>query len=290
MRIQLPINVWLRRLFSTIQEQLVTDIDPQELPHSAIIFSPHQDDETLGCGGIIIHKRNAGSDIKIVYMTDGRQSHGHLISVDELITMRKREALAASKKLGLDEQSVIFLDNQDGTLHEICEAVIQQVEQLLQQLRPEEIFIPYSKEPTSDHQATNRIVLSALHKTSLNTTVYEYPVWFWHHWPWVSLWQNTYGGTFSVLKNTLFTGIGLVLFKDFRSRIMVEDVLDQKGSALQQHHTQMTRINSDPRWMTLHDICNGEFLSCFFGKQEIFHRYSFHGNNSSLNKPRQNYR
>ncbi len=42
----------------------------------AMVFSPHQDDETLGCGGMIARKREQGIPVVVTFLTDGRGSHG----------------------------------------------------------------------------------------------------------------------------------------------------------------------------------------------------------------------
>jgi LmbE family N-acetylglucosaminyl deacetylase len=44
-----------------------------------VVFSPHPDDETLGCGSTIIKKKRLGADVTIVFMTDGSKSHPHFI-------------------------------------------------------------------------------------------------------------------------------------------------------------------------------------------------------------------
>ncbi|MEZ6086390.1 MAG: PIG-L family deacetylase [Phycisphaerae bacterium] len=56
----------------------------------AIVFSPHQDDEVLGCGGTIIKKIEQGADVHIVFMTNGRRSHAGHMEIDALIEMRRR--------------------------------------------------------------------------------------------------------------------------------------------------------------------------------------------------------
>ncbi|MEO1183999.1 MAG: PIG-L family deacetylase, partial [Cyanobacteria bacterium J06636_27] len=37
---------------------------------SALVFSPHQDDETIGCGGMIALKRSQAIPVKVVFLTD----------------------------------------------------------------------------------------------------------------------------------------------------------------------------------------------------------------------------
>lgn len=39
---------------------------------SAIVFSPHQDDETLGCGGMIALRRAQNIPVSVVFLTDGQ--------------------------------------------------------------------------------------------------------------------------------------------------------------------------------------------------------------------------
>jgi len=56
-------------------KHVVSELDEKDLGCTATVFSPHPDDETLGCGGTIIKKKRAGAEVKIFYMTDGRKSH-----------------------------------------------------------------------------------------------------------------------------------------------------------------------------------------------------------------------
>ena len=98
------------------QIERIKEIPAKDLSASAIIFSPHQDDETLGCGGTIIRKREAGAEVKIVFMTDGSQSHHHFTSESELIALRQQEAIKAAQTLKVAEEDVIFFGFLDGEL------------------------------------------------------------------------------------------------------------------------------------------------------------------------------
>jgi len=90
------------------------EVPKSELRRSALVFSPHPDDESLGCGGTIIKKRQAGATVKLVHMTDGAASHRHLMPPRELATRRKAEALSAARTLDVDQ--IYFLDFADGAL------------------------------------------------------------------------------------------------------------------------------------------------------------------------------
>lgn len=242
-----------------------------ELKRSAIIFSPHPDDETLGCGGTIMKKKVAGADIHIVFMTDGGGSHAHLISEDTLISIREREALAATQALGMERNKSIFLGFKDKNLWENHKTAMDKVIQILLHRKPDEIFIPYYRETVKDHWATNKIVISALEKVKNRTIVYEYPVWFWNHWPWVSTSLKSRPHALKILKKSFFSNIHLLF--DFRCSVDIHDILELKWAALSEYKSQMTRLIPDHRWATLHDLANGRFLNCFFQSHEIFHRY-----------------
>jgi LmbE family N-acetylglucosaminyl deacetylase len=246
-----------------------------DLGGSAIVFAPHPDDETLGCGGTIIKKRRTGADVKIVFMTDGSYSPDDLMSADELRSIRLNEALAASRLLGIDGGDVVFLEFEVGKLGENLDSAINRVTEILLKQPSREIFIPYYKDKhlLLDHVATNRIVVSALQVLGRKAIIYEYPIWFWwNFWPWTSVYTRSRRKTLKFLKKSLASGLSLL--RDFRCSVYIGDVLELKRAALDQHKSQMTRLVPDSRWPTLGDVSNGEFLECFFQEHEIFYRYS----------------
>ena len=87
----------------------------------ALVIAPHQDDETLACGGIIARKRNEGLPVHVVFITDGSASHpGHARLVPPVIaTLRQQEAMRAMAYLGVERTAVHFLNEPDGTLKTI---------------------------------------------------------------------------------------------------------------------------------------------------------------------------
>ena len=265
-----------RRFCEHLMKYLMVELDEKDLERSAIVFSPHPDDETLGCGGTVIKKIRAGAEVKIVFMTDGRKSHRHLISENELKSIRSTEALAASRMLGVKANDVIFLDFEDGELSKNQNYAMHKVIEILLSQQPEGIFIPSCKEPSlwsGDHLATNRIVTSALRMCGRKADIYEYPIWFWYHWPWMSMPIHNIRRLLAYLMNSPVSLLSLL--RDFRCSIFVGDVLELKRAALDQYASQMKRIIPDTRWLTLSDISNGEFLECFFQNHEVFRRYVF---------------
>lgn len=259
----------LRERFRHKIEQNIP-LSQQDLAASAIVFSPHQDDETLGCGGTIARKCQAGAEIKLVFMTDGRRSHHRFVPEEELIALRQQEAIAAAKTLGVVANNVVFLDFLDCQLAERTVEAIAKVTELLQLYHPQQVFIPYVRETHPDHLATHQIVVSALKNLSHEIAVYEYPVWYWHHFPW------TYAGSkdsrLDHLKASIKASWGKQLLREFNYRVDIAAVKAQKRQALAQHQTQTKPLVDDPDWGVLQDVADGEWLECFFQTQEIFRR------------------
>ena len=211
----------------------------------------------------------------IVFMTDGSKSHRRLISENELKAIRANEGLAASRSLGLSACDICFLELEETKLSEHLDAATNRLTEILLQQQPEEIFMPYYKEPSlwsEDHLATNRIVLSALQMCRRKIIIYEYPIWFWQYWPWASIPIRSHRELLRVLKKSCVSGSRLL--GDFRCSIYIGDVLELKRNALKQYKSQMTQLIPDPRWRSLGDVSNGEFLACFFQEHEIFRRHS----------------
>ena len=259
-----------RQLRDRFRERIdrITPISTEDLVASAIVFSPHPDDETLGCGGTIIRKRKAEAEVKIVFMTDGSFSHHRFIPRKELIELRQKEAIAAAKVLGIAETDAIFLNFSDGKLQQGASKAIAIVKELLRQVCPQQVFIPYIRETHPDHLATSQIVLAALNNYTQKVAVYEYPIWYWHHFPWTRTGKRD--SRLSYLKASIKAKWGQQLLQEFNYRVAIESVKSQKQLALAQHQTQMKRLVDDSNWGLLKDVSDGEWLDCFFQTQEIF--------------------
>jgi LmbE family N-acetylglucosaminyl deacetylase len=214
-----------------------------------------------------------GADVKIVFMTDGSRSHSSLIAPGQLVSIRASEAVAAARELGVEEQDVAFLGFRDGALGKNRDAAISEVLNILNRHQPDQVFFPYYQDVELDHIATNEVVVSALQRWQRRVKAFEYPIWAWYHWPCVSVPLGTRRGAKTILTNSYRTWFGLRLLKDCRSFIPIRDVITQKRAALDQHESQMVRRQSDPNWLTLHDVSDGQFLECFFQEAEVFRHY-----------------
>jgi len=268
-----------KRVLSDLLRYLLTlccrEIPESELSRSALVFSPHPDDESLACGGTIIKKKRAGATIKLVHMTDGGGSHSHhLISTQELRAIRRAESINAARVLDVDH--TYFLDFKDGALRKNIGLAAERVLTILRQEKPEEIFVPHFREPmrqAADHVAATQIVMAALDSYRKKVTVWEYPVWFWFHWPWVSLRSGCPPIKMRhIARNTVRSLAGSRAFLDLSHSLNISDAIQQKTAAIAEHKSQMTRLIPQSRWTTLADVSHGQFLNTFYYDHEFFRR------------------
>lgn len=237
---------------------------------SAIVFAPHPDDETLGCGGTIAIKRRQNADVSVVVMTDGSDSHTPMIGRDKLVEIRASEVRAATGELGVEPDRLFLLGYPDGALSDNLEQAAAAVQSIIRERSPREIYLPYRGDIIADHVSTYRIVVRAVKESGFRGRLYEYPVWFWMQWPFCQQRAGNNGGLARLLSSTLISNLRLLY--SFNDGQKIADVIEVKRAALNEHRSQMTRLTGDEEWPILQDVAGGEFISCFLQDHEIFRR------------------
>jgi LmbE family N-acetylglucosaminyl deacetylase len=128
------------------------------------------DDETLGCGGSLYRHVMAGESVTVAYMTDGRKGDPALnaralpprereLLEEALAAVRREEARRAAATLGV--RDLRFLGNRDQELR-VTPHTRGQVRELLEELKPDLVYLPFPTDHHPDHRTTNRILLAAL--------------------------------------------------------------------------------------------------------------------------------
>ena len=173
------------RLLDRALRQRLAPFARDDWTASAVIIAPHPDDETLGCGGVACKKIAAGAEVRFVFVTDGAASHVRQVGAEALRRMRAREALDAAARLGAGADQVAFLEVPDGRAADYVPEIARQLSTLLHAWRPESVYVVHAGDPPSDHRAAHLGVSAAIRSYGRRLQVFEYPVWFWYHWPWV---------------------------------------------------------------------------------------------------------
>lgn len=127
-----------------------------------LVFSPHFDDESVGCGGAIARHVAEGDHVAVVFMTrgdTGNTTPGREATPEQNEQIRKREADEALKVLGVQNRD--YLDLSDGFMHWEAETV-KRVAAMIRKYRPEIIYAPHPDEDHNDHKVTWRLVSDAV--------------------------------------------------------------------------------------------------------------------------------
>jgi N-acetylglucosamine malate deacetylase 1 len=197
-------------------------------PKSALIISPHQDDETFGCGGVIALKRAQGVAVNVIFITDGSASHiwHPQFSQGEIAPVRQQEALTALKALGVEAEQVHFLNHRDGKLkwldQDEHQQILDQLVQLIQAHAPAEIYVTHRYDRSNDHEITFNLVKTAIAVSGLHPELFEYAIWM--------LW-----------KPMLFCDLTLQELAG-ACRLPIHPVLRQKQAALKAYRSQYLPI------------------------------------------------
>ncbi|OKH52290.1 GlcNAc-PI de-N-acetylase [Calothrix sp. HK-06] len=223
------IGAFIRSISSTILYRWILYFKSQPIVVSqkpAMVFSPHQDDETLGCGGLIALKRLQGVPVEIVFLTDGRYGRPNWISEETITDIRYSEAVNALDILGVGSSQAYFLNHLDGSLQNLSneqrQEIVDKLVQHLQSFMPEEVYVPHRKDGHPDHEATHSLVTEAIAKSQLKVELQEYPIWM--------LWQNPLS---SNLKQEDFTHV---------YRLPIANVNERKTKAIQNYRSQLPGI------------------------------------------------
>ncbi len=193
-------NKW--QLMGELSE--LTEITPSD---RILVFSPHPDDETLGCGGMIARAKATGAEVRVVMMTNGDAYTMSLLRNEKKVRpkpadyieygkLRQKETIAATKKLGLSEDDIVFLGYPDRGLARLWDAnwtrdnlykspktkrtsspyadsatesapycgesLLKDVTRAISDFNPTRIVIPHPCDNHPDHRATTCFVNTAI--------------------------------------------------------------------------------------------------------------------------------
>lgn len=158
---------------------------PRQEPGPVLAFSPHPDDEVIACGGTLARRAAEGHPVRVVFATDGAMSHAAVLGIEhdpapeELRLIRRDEARAAARALGLGDDAVEFLDFPDTRLAGHLPRFRREVRRVLSAHREvAEVYLPHEvRELNADHRLTGEVAVAALTELGLTPDVYRFVVW-----------------------------------------------------------------------------------------------------------------
>lgn len=142
-----------------------------------LLLSPHPDDETLACGGLLRAACNAGLDVHLLAVTDGEACYpgDRHWTPDHLRTQRPSEVAQAFATLGVQAR-IQRLGIPDGGVTANGAAVEAALRALLQ---PGDLVLaPWEQDGHPDHDSVGHAARTVT--TLPGTRLLRYPVWAWH--------------------------------------------------------------------------------------------------------------
>lgn len=144
-------NIFAKILRSQTQENFY-------VKSKVLVLAPHPDDEVIGCGGSLDILNNKGSEIQIIYITNGVPKKIDNFEKETLI--RKQEAVELNKKENF--LSPIFFDLETRKVQYNSVTKANNLKLIIKNFKPELIFVPFIIDRADDHVYTNKLLYEVL--------------------------------------------------------------------------------------------------------------------------------
>lgn len=175
----------IRRLKQQLRDFTISFVRPQNLLYrpellekppgeNVVVVAPHFDDDIIGCGGTLRKHILAGGKVTVIYLTDGREGDPDCADKRAVERQRKQEAKAATSILGIEQ--LVFMDEPETKLTANAK-LIDRLQTVLNDLRPDLIYIPSMVENHIDHFEANRILAALAPRLSFLCNIAAYEVW-----------------------------------------------------------------------------------------------------------------
>lgn len=122
-----------------------------------LIFAPHQDDEVLGCGGLLFKINNMhDTTIKIIYVTDGK--NGYNENNTDISKTRYNETKALMSYMKISNYS--FFNLPDGNVQKHSDVLLDLMVEQINSFMPDIVMAPHIDEQHPDHLAVAKVILN----------------------------------------------------------------------------------------------------------------------------------
>ena len=123
---------------------------------TALVITPHPDDETLGCGGTLLVLKNKGYQINWLIITDILEEFGFS---KEKIQSRNKEIDTVSQRYGF--VNVIRIGIPTSKVDEISKGeLVGKISNTFNEIKPNIIFVPFYNDVHTDHKAIAEATIS----------------------------------------------------------------------------------------------------------------------------------
>ena len=247
---------------------------------SCLVLAAHPDDETFACGATILRKTAAGTPVKVLIATDGRNANpsSKVLSAEELGAVRRAESAEVARILGVGDDDLIQLDHENLRSDERVADVRRLVAEVVEQFHPDEVLVNSALDYHPDHRAMHRLARELVDGGRYRGQVAEYPIWYLFDGPWTTT-DETVAGRPQVdtaapapprsnarrawdwIRQPVGSVAGLKT-----ATVETGPFLERKRLAIAAYRSQVTNYTGEESWGYLHD----NFVSLFVRPQELF--------------------
>lgn len=122
-----------------------------------LVVAPHADDEILGAGGIIARNIAEGNEVYVCIVTRGKEP----MFSEKLVEKLRNETIQAHQYLGI--KKTFFLEFPAVMLEEVPRYKLNDsIMNIIQNVKPDEVYIPHAGDMQKDHQIVNEAVMVAV--------------------------------------------------------------------------------------------------------------------------------
>lgn len=234
---------------------------------TSLVLAPHPDDETLGCGGLMLRRAAEGARVHVLMATDGGASHRNEPTRSTtragLVELRREELLSACALLGVDAGRVHCVGLEDGALGSHRGRLEAAIAEALDRIAPDEVFVCALDDGHDDHKALAVATRAVIDRrpAPARPRLYEYPVWFWNYRSWRRPGLSNTAAFRSALAGMLRTAVSRPVVA-----VDISGARQTKRAALAQHRSQLGLLPEEPAWSGL----PASFLRFFFRTNELF--------------------
>lgn len=128
-----------------------------------LALAPHTDDAELGCGGTLARLLEEGASVHVVAFSTAKDSLPP--GVPPMLT--QEEFAEAMRRLGVPTQNVLTLDYAVRTFSYCRQAVLEELVQLRNRIKPDLVLLPSAHDIHQDHQVVAAEGLRAFKETTV---------------------------------------------------------------------------------------------------------------------------
>jgi N-acetylglucosamine malate deacetylase 1 len=142
--------------------------------NSVLVLAPHQDDEAIGCGGVLALQVASKHPAAVVVVQDGASGCEELgLTRQQMMELRNEESLRAASIIDLEAPILLNYPELAESIPEATESI----RRILIERKVDAVFVPFVLDGHPDHRLTNYILAGALAEISGNVRVFGYEVW-----------------------------------------------------------------------------------------------------------------